>query len=109
MRSPRPGLVLVLLLGLVAPLAAEPLPDTQPLATEGDLATQMVEGIDKYLMRELEVAAKNRQEFWHTDSSSLETYNKSIEPNREHLRRILGLVPKRILPLEMEYVSTTTQ
>src|SRR5205807_862628 len=37
---------------------AEPLPGTRPLTGEGDLAARMVEGIDKYLMRELGASAE---------------------------------------------------
>ena len=33
--------------------AGEPLPGTQSLETDADLAMEMVAGIDKYLMREL--------------------------------------------------------
>ena len=47
-------LLLSLLVLLPASVAhAEPLPGTKPLTREGDLAAQMVAGIDKYLMREL--------------------------------------------------------
>ena len=34
---------------------AEELPGTKPLTMQGDLAAQMVAGIDRYLMRELDV------------------------------------------------------
>ena len=40
--------------------AAEPLPGTQPLTVEGDLAARMVAGIDRYLDRELAVAVARR-------------------------------------------------
>src|SRR5262245_10566076 len=33
---------------------AEPLPGTKPLTEEGDIASKMVAGIDKFLLRELE-------------------------------------------------------
>ncbi len=89
--------------------AADPLPGTKPLTAEGDLAAQMVAGIDKYLMRELEASVKKRQEFWKPDYSSPEAYTKSVEPNRERLRKVLGVVDKRLPVTELEYVSTTSQ
>jgi dienelactone hydrolase len=92
---------------MAAPLAAEPLPDTQPLTAEGDLAAQMVAGIDKYLMRELAASVEKRKQYWKPDYSSPEAYTKSVEPNREHLRHILGVVDKRVSPVEMELASTT--
>jgi len=89
--------------------AGDPLPGTKPLTAEGDLAAQMVTGIDKYLMLELEASVKKRQEYWKPDYSSQEAYTKSVEPNRERLRKILGVVDKRLPVTELEYVSTTTQ
>jgi hypothetical protein len=88
-------------------LAADPLPGTKPLTDEGDLAAQMVAGIDKYLMRELDASVKKRQEFWKPEFSSPEAYTKSVEPNRERLRKILGVVDKRLPVTGLEYVSAT--
>ncbi len=90
-------------------LRAEPLPDTKPLTREGDLAAQMVEGIDKYLMRELTASVEKRKQYWKPDFSSPEAYSKSVQPNRERLKKILGVVEARVSPVEMEYVGTATQ
>src|SRR5437879_3795225 len=97
--------LLLLAAGIVQ--AAEPLPNTQPLTTEGDLAARMVAGIDKYLMRELAASVEKRKQFWKPDYSSLDAYTKSVEPNRQRLRQILGVVDKRVAPVEMELVATT--
>ncbi len=86
-------------------LRAEPLPETKPLTREGDLAAQMVEGIDKYLMRELAASVENRKQYWKPDFSSVEAYTKSVQPNRERLKKILGVVDKRVSPVVMEYVG----
>jgi dienelactone hydrolase len=75
--------------------AQETLPGTRPLTMQGDLAAQMVAGIDRYLMRETEVAAKQRASRWKRDTSSPDAYVRSIEPNRERFKRILGLVDAR--------------
>jgi hypothetical protein len=108
MRSLGFAAVFPLLLWLVAPLKAEPLPDTRPLDTPGDLAEQMLAGIDKYLMRELAASVEKRKQYWKPDYSSPEAYTKSVEPNRERLRHILGVVDKRVSPIEMELVATTS-
>lgn len=98
-----------LLLALPLLLAAEPLPDTKPLTREGDLAAQMVEGIDKYLMRELAASVEKRAQYWKPDFSSPEAYAKSVQPNRDRLKKILGVVDQRVSPVEMQLVATTTQ
>ncbi|MEW6237752.1 MAG: dienelactone hydrolase family protein [Candidatus Omnitrophota bacterium] len=84
--------------------AAEPLPGTQPLQLQGDYAAMMVEGIDAYLMRENENAAAGREQYWKRDFSSPENYAKSIEPNRERLRKILGIVDSRD-PVAMQFTA----
>ncbi|HEY7331321.1 MAG TPA: hypothetical protein VH592_27045 [Gemmataceae bacterium] len=96
------GAVAVLAL---APLRAEPLPETKPLTREGDLAAQMVEGIDKYLMSELAASVEKRKQYWKPDYSSLEAYRKSVQLNRERLKKILGIVDERVLPVFMEYIG----
>src|SRR6266540_4446658 len=110
MRIPRPVLALVAVCGLLAPLAAgEPLPDTKPLTLEGDLAAQMVAGIDKYLTRETAASVEKRKEYWKPDFSSPEAYAKSVQPNRERLKKILGVVDARVPFKDLEYVGGTGQ
>jgi dienelactone hydrolase len=92
-----------------APLRAEPLPETKPLTRDGDLAAQMVEGIDKYLMRELAASVERRQQYWKPDFSSVEAYRKSVQPNRERLKKILGVVEERVPFTEFEFVGTSKQ
>jgi dienelactone hydrolase len=80
-------------------LSAEPsplvLPGTQPLTMPGDLAAQIVGGIDTYLDRLLASAPNDRAHNWNRDLSSPEAYVKSIETNRQHLASIMGVVDKR--------------
>jgi dienelactone hydrolase len=91
------------------PLHAEPLSDTKPLTREDDLAAQMVEGIDKYLMRELAASVEKRKQYWKPDFSSVEAYSKSVQPNRERLKKILGVVDARVPFTGFELVGTTEQ
>src|SRR5688572_13913996 len=76
-RPGRPWLTLLLLPVLAlacAVAAAEPLAGTRPLETPGDLAEQMVAGIDRYLTRETEAATATRAERWKRDFSSPQAY-----------------------------------
>jgi dienelactone hydrolase len=107
------ALVLLILLAVALaqsarPTAAaepQPLPGTEPLTREGDLAAQMVQGIDRFLMRETAESVKRREAHWHRDFSSPEAYSRSVEPNREHLRKIIGVVDPRVSPVEMQRVA----
>jgi len=96
-------------LALLATLcpAAEPLPGTAPLAREGDFSAQMVAGIQKFLLAETEKSVAARAQFWRRDLSSPEAYAKSVEPNRQRLAQILGVVDKRVPFKALEHVGTT--
>jgi dienelactone hydrolase len=90
---------------LALTLAANPLPNTQPLDDKDDLAMKMVAGIDKYLMRELAASPEKRKQHWKPDYSSPEAYAKSVEPNRQRLKKILGVVDERKKFDDIEYVG----
>jgi dienelactone hydrolase len=81
------------------------LPGTQPLEDKDDLAMKMVAGIDKYLMRELAASPEKRKPLWKPDFSSPEAYTKSVEPNRQRLKKILGVVDERKKIDDIEYVG----
>jgi len=91
-------------------LSAEPtpLPNTKLLTEEGNLSSKQVAGMHKYLDRELANAPKERAKLWKTDKSSAEAFSKSVEPNRERLRKYLGVVDKRSAP-HMEYLGGPTR
>lgn len=79
-----------------APAApADVLPGTVPLDRAGDLAAEMVAGIDRFLLREIEGSVEKRSAYWKRDTSSREAYEKSVAPNRGHLKKILGIVDER--------------
>src|SRR4051812_911334 len=77
-------------------VSGPPLPGTEPLTMEGDIAAAMVAGIDKFLLREIELSVERREKFWNRDFNSPEAYNKSNEPNRQRLKKILGVVDERV-------------
>jgi dienelactone hydrolase len=84
-----------------------PFPGTKPLTMEGDLSAQMVAGIDKFLMREIKKSVSLRKQYWNRDASSPEAWEKSLEPNRARLRKILGVVDERLPVTALEYVGDT--
>src|SRR5437867_1490521 len=88
---------------------AATLPGTQALTVQGDLSAQMVEGIDTFLMREIEHSVEERPKFWHRDFSSPEAYEKSVAPNRERFRKFIGAVDARVPVTALEYVSSTVE
>jgi dienelactone hydrolase len=68
-----------------------PLPGTELLTIEGDLASELVAGADRFLLNELAQAERTREKYWKRDFSSFEAYSKSVEANRNSLRARLGL------------------
>lgn len=99
------------LLGIPSLFAAQEagLPGTKPLTTQGDLSTQMVEGIGKFLLREIESAETNRHTRWEPDFSSRDAFEKSVAPNRERFRTMIGVVDARRTVTELEFVETTLE
>ena len=97
----------ILLAILTGAPAGEALPGTRELTLQGDLAAQMVEGLDRFVTRELEASAETRGKFWNRDYNSAEAYNQSVAPNREHLLKIIGAVDHRLPFAALEYVSST--
>ncbi len=88
-------LFVLILLGIAIPDLAsaggDTLPGTQPLTTTGDPASDMIDGIDRFLLREIEQASSRRDQLWNYDFSSAEAFNESIAQNRERLAYILGV------------------
>lgn len=96
--------------GLLFPAlgSAQALPGTKLLEGKDDWAKVMVEGIDRYLSKQTELAAKDRAKFWKPDFSSVAAFDTSVQPNRQRLRTMIGAVDDRV-PVKMEYVSMTDQ
>ena len=82
---------------------------TLPLEATGDLAAEMVEGIHRYLDTATQAAAKNRNRFWQRDYSSHRSYERSVDPNRDRLRVLLGVVDERLPVDSLELVTTTAR
>ena len=102
----RPLATLLCCLAIVH-LAAQPLPQTKLLKMEGDLSAQMIAGIDKFLIREIENSTERRASYWSRDHSSAPEYDKSVEKNRDRLRFCIGAVDKRLPIAELELNAST--
>jgi hypothetical protein len=95
--------VCLMLAGLSA--LAQPLAGTQPLELTGDLADQMVSGIDRFLLRKTEESIEKRGRHWHRDLSSAEAYDKSVAPNRARLAKIIGAHDPREAVNDLDFVA----
>src|SRR4051794_30115625 len=103
-------MLLSLLCGLFlsAVASAQALPRTKLLDGKEDFARVMVDGIDRYLTRETQAVASQRARFWKPDFSSAQAFDKSVQPNRDRLRKIIGVIDER-LPVTMQKLATTEQ
>ncbi len=110
-----PRLLKALLLGALGVCAlfslanAQPLPGTAPLEIQGDIASNLVAGADRFLLRKLDQSAAERAQFWHRDFSSAQAYEQSLSTNRLRLAHILGVRDQRVDRVEMELIATPTQ
>ena len=77
------------------------LPGTQPLDWQGDLSERMMDGAHRFVERKIGESVEKRQRHWKRDFSSRQAYEASVEPNRQRLKKIIGVVDSR-LPARME-------
>jgi dienelactone hydrolase len=86
----------------------EPLPGTTLLTLEGDIASELVAGADRFLLRQIDGSVERRSRYWKRDLSSPDRYTRSVEPNRERLAHIVGLRDPRVPFDALDFISTTT-
>ncbi len=91
-----------------APSAPGALAGTAPLTMTGDLASQMVDGIRTFLLRRTQEATQERPQLWQRDYRSREDYQRSVSPNRERFRQIIGAVDPRVTARAPELVGTAS-
>jgi len=75
----------------VAQQSGPPLPGTNPLTMSGDIASELVAGVDRFLLRQIDESTARRANYWKRDFSSEAAYLASVEPNRTRLAHILGV------------------
>ncbi|HBJ37658.1 MAG TPA: hypothetical protein DDZ51_23455 [Planctomycetaceae bacterium] len=96
-------LLLITILAVLACQASNHLraqsPDaTSPLTAETDLASDMIDGIDRFLLKKIDDAANKRNENWKLDVTSDASLADSLKPHRQALAKILGVVDPRVKP-----------
>ncbi len=84
------------------PIAA--LPETQPLTLTGDLSAQMVEGIDRWLMRETDRLATNRTQRWMAGLATPDR-QKFAEAERQKLATMIGDVDRPVSDPKIEFIG----
>ncbi len=88
-------------------LAQEQHAGTAPLTWDDDIASRMVAGADRFLLKRLQDSIDARAKHWSRNFESPKAYNESIEPNRQRLRYITGVRDSRRKFAAMELVATT--
>lgn len=103
-------LPLLTLASLLCPLhAAEPFPGAKPLTLTGDLSEKMVSGIRQFLKNETAASVTNRAVYWKRDLSGVAAYEKSIQPNRDRLRTLIGAVNPRVAFQDLDLLDTSSR
>ena len=97
------------LFNVVEAADTSPLPGTQPLTTSGDVASQLVDGADRFLLAQTEKSVGERAKYWKRDLTSALAYNTSVETNRQRLAHILGVRDKRAEFEAPELLGTVSQ
>jgi len=69
---------------------------TAALTLEGDLASQMVDGLDRFLLGQIAAEAGSRPERLALDVTSADALQKLQEPQRQRLAKILGVTDPRL-------------
>ncbi len=90
-------------------MAAEPLPDTQPLTLEGDIAAQLVAGVDKFLLRKIDESAAARDKVWPRNFATPEDRMEFLKAKRKRLAVMLGVRDERVPFESPELVATATR
>ena len=88
---------------------AQPALETKPLTIEGDIASHLVAGVDRFLLRELSASVDRREKYWQRDFTSHAAYAKSVEQNRQRLAHIIGLRDQRVAFDGLTLGSTTAE
>jgi len=100
-------LIMAWTLGLHAAQPGPKLPGTDDLTASGDLSALMVDGIRKFLLREIDLSHERRSTLWKRNLSSAQAFDQSIAPNRERLARYIGAMDPRLPMMALDYVGST--
>ena len=111
MKISHPKTAALFFVGLLSIQAAQAQPalETKPLTIEGDIASHLVAGVDRFLLRELSASVDRREKYWQRDFTSHAAYAKSVEQNRQRLAHIIGLRDQRVAFDGLTLESTTAE
>lgn len=85
------------------------LPGTEPIPwPEADLSERLMDGAHAFVEREIAAVAGARASRWAYDFTSPEAYARSVAPNRERFRRLIGLADDRVSPVAFEIFGERT-
>lgn len=86
------ALRLLILISLTSTVQAQ-LPNlTNPLESDGDIASEMISGIDRFLLRQIDLAKQHRQAEWAKNVGSAEF----VDAKRKRLAHLLGVCDARM-------------
>ena len=103
------GIMLIVSGGIVRSDDPPRLLKTEPLVESGDLASKMIDGIDRFLLRKIAEAETKHASFWKRDlANGIDGHVSADEPNRKRLLKMLGMRAGRIPAAEIEILSTVT-
>jgi len=69
---------------------------TAPLEATGDLASDMVDGIDRFLLQQIEETGRRREARWVLDTTSPAALQQALLPHRKQLASALGVRDERV-------------
>lgn len=84
----------------------EPLEGTSLLEQTGDIASQLVEGVDRFLLKQTQKSLDTKWVHWEVDSRSPAAYAASLKPYRQRLAHIIGLRDSRAAYESPELITT---
>ncbi|MCA9217276.1 MAG: dienelactone hydrolase family protein [Planctomycetales bacterium] len=101
--------VLVALCSVVSTsFGQDALPNTKALKFEGEIDSILVAGVDRFLLKKIDESAATRSAKWKRAPTDAGAYDRSISPNRERLKHILGMRDARV-PFPGPQLMATTE
>ena len=84
----------------IEPSAAIELPGTERLGAQGDIASELVSGVDRFLLKQIESSIQTRESSWPKPSPTGGSYLQGIEKLRAQYAQSIGLIDPRVEPSE---------
>ena len=70
------------------------MPGTKPLTPDDDRSITILDNAHLFIEKKIEQALAERSGYWKRDFTSREAYERSVEPNRKRLAKIIGVEDK---------------